>query len=111
MCHSNRNMKKYLFTLLTAGFLNSCNYLDIVPDNVATIEYAFRTRNTAESYLFTCYSWLPHHAAIAQVPVFLSGDEVWLYPDISGREPWQIALGNQNIVNPILNFWSGEAGG
>ncbi|MDR1156273.1 MAG: RagB/SusD family nutrient uptake outer membrane protein [Bacteroidales bacterium] len=34
----------------------SCDYLDVVPDNVATIEYAFANRNTAEKFLYTCYN-------------------------------------------------------
>ncbi|MBD1423096.1 RagB/SusD family nutrient uptake outer membrane protein [Sphingobacterium chuzhouense] len=91
------------------GF-SGCNYLDIVPDNVATIDYAFRTRNTAESYLFTCYSWLPGHAASSAVPDFVSGDEIWLYQNVSGRPNWQIARGNQGVVNPLLNFWAGKEG-
>ncbi|HTG55175.1 MAG TPA: hypothetical protein VL943_02815, partial [Niabella sp.] len=37
--------------------LSSCKkYLDIVPDNVGTLDYAFRNKNEAENYLFTCYS-------------------------------------------------------
>ncbi len=95
-------------SLIGSSMLHSCKYLDIVPDNVATIEYAFKTRNTAESYLFTCYSWMPGHAASSQVPEFLSGDEIWLYNNVSGRNNWQIARGNQNVVSPYLNFWSGK---
>ncbi|TJZ62934.1 RagB/SusD family nutrient uptake outer membrane protein [Sphingobacterium olei] len=101
---------KIILAFLSSALLllQSCSYLDIMPDNVATIDYAFRTRNTAESYLFTCYSWLPNHAATSQVPDFISGDEIWTYPNVSGRANWQIARGNQNVVTPYLNFWSGK---
>ena len=34
------------------------SWLDIVPDNVATLDNAFALRTTAERYLFTCYSYL-----------------------------------------------------
>ena len=38
----------------------SCNeFLDIVPDNVETIDHAFNLLVEAEKYLFTCYSYLP----------------------------------------------------
>lgn len=103
-------MKKIIIGIISVLTFCSCNYLDIVPDNVATIDYAFRTKTSAESYLFTCYSWLPNHAASSSIPSFYAGDEIWLYPNI-GREGWEIALGNQNVVNPILNYWSGENSG
>ena len=36
---------KHLFTsTLLAILITSCNYLDIVPDNIATLEMAFNTR-------------------------------------------------------------------
>lgn len=57
--------KKYFFSkqlalitvLLTlACSISACKkYLDVVPDNVAVIENAFKLRNEAEKYLFTCY--------------------------------------------------------
>ena len=60
-----------IMKILTAGimltWITSCSdYLDIVPDNVATIEYAFRMRSTAEQYLFTCYSFIPKLGTIHQ---------------------------------------------
>jgi len=48
---------KHLFTsTLLAILITSCNYLDIVPDNIATLEMAFNTRANAEKYLATCYT-------------------------------------------------------
>lgn len=96
--------------------LSSCKYLDIVPDNVATIDYAFRLRTQAQKYLFTCYSYLPSYAEWTSNPALISGDEVWFfypYLGITGAPPenWEIARGNQNIVSPYLNFWDGENGG
>ena len=45
---------KHLFTsTLLAILITSCNYLDIVPDNIATLEMAFNTRANAEKYLAT----------------------------------------------------------
>ncbi|MDF2476597.1 MAG: RagB/SusD family nutrient uptake outer membrane protein, partial [Sphingobacterium sp.] len=55
-------MKKIHLSVLFIAFsmssmLTSCSkYLDIVPDNVGTLDYAFRNRNEAENYLFGCYS-------------------------------------------------------
>ena len=37
----------------------SCNFLDVMPDKLGTIEYAFRDQVSAEKYLATCYSYIP----------------------------------------------------
>lgn len=53
--------------------LSSCDsFLDIVPDDIATIDNAFTMRAQAEKYLFTCYYYLPLMACwrqIRQLPV------------------------------------------
>jgi len=86
----------------------SCQkYLDIVPDNVATVEYAFRMRVTAEKYLFTCYSFLPKMGDMYQNPGMFGGDELWLSADKSWWSNWVVALGNQNVNNPVLDYWNG----
>lgn len=64
-------MKKLNIYVLMALFaLCSCNnYLDIVPDNIATIDNAFTMRSEAEKFLFTCYSYMPSHGS-KEIPVF-----------------------------------------
>ncbi|OUN76135.1 hypothetical protein B5G09_11415 [Alistipes sp. An54] len=50
-----------ILTLLTIVFCcYSCNYLDIVPDELPTEEDAFNDRYAAERYLYSCYSHLPN---------------------------------------------------
>jgi len=107
--------KKYLIlALFSIALLSSCKkYLDIVPDNVATIDYAFRNRDEAEKYLFTCYSYLPDlgnpHTNIG----IMGGDEfVVNYPTkyAYDLDPtlFAISLGNQNVVSPYANYWDGS---
>ena len=98
-----------------SGLFGACNYLDVVPDNIATIDDAFTTRSMAEKYLFTCYSYMPAHADINS-QAFLTGDEFWvLYPQSPTffyNDPFeQIARGNQAVVSPSLNYWDGLNGG
>src|SRR5690606_14036811 len=103
--------------LMLLGLLCSCNYLDIVPDNIATVDNAFKLRSQAEKYLFTCYSYIPNHASTGNNPALLSGDEVWFYypykniPNFQPPSNWEIARDNQNILDPYLNFWDGLNGG
>ncbi|OJV40814.1 MAG: hypothetical protein BGO29_14675 [Bacteroidales bacterium 36-12] len=89
----------------------SCNdFLDIVPDNVATIDNAFKNTIEAEKYLFTCYHYLPRSGSTDGNVGLLSGDEIWI-PDF--RQYFQaatwstIARGNQNTTNPAANYWDG----
>ncbi|QEC54228.1 putative outer membrane starch-binding protein [Anseongella ginsenosidimutans] len=109
---------KSFFIALSFLGLNACNYLDVVPDNVATVDYAFRMRSQAEKYLFTCYSYLPEYGNWGSNPGLLTGDEIWLFypyqtaPDVSRPpEVWEVARGNQTMLNPYLDYWDGGNGG
>jgi hypothetical protein len=91
-----------------------CNdFLDVIPDNVATIDHAFQDRVSAERYLFTCYSYLPQHHSASSNPAFVGGDENIIL--INTRQgyfgfdfPFYIVRGLQNTENPYVNYWSGE---
>ncbi len=101
--------------LLTGGAVlllstTACNkYLDIVPDNVATIDNAFTMRIEAEKFLFTCYSFLPKDGDVFYNVGMMSGDELWVptqeWDFVSYG--WRLARGGQNAANPYLNSWNG----
>ncbi|MDR0574811.1 MAG: RagB/SusD family nutrient uptake outer membrane protein [Tannerella sp.] len=93
-----------------AVLFGGCNeFLDVTPDNVATIDYAFRLRTAAESFLFTCYSYMPSHSAPGGNPALCGGDEAWLVPTSSNTGA-AIGRGNQRVVEPYMNAWQGSAG-
>lgn len=106
-----------LFFSIFSGITGCKKYLDVVPDNVATIENAFTLRASAEKYLFTCYTYLPRDGSFNTNPGFATADEVWyMYPskDIGsgdGVRFWNIARGGQNVSSPLGNFWEGINGG
>jgi len=88
----------------------SCSdYLDVVPDNVATMDHAFKNRLEAEGFLFGIYSNIPRSCNIDNNPGLLGGDEGWLI-DNADNYPnpllWGIAKGEQNTQSPMANFWS-----
>ena len=97
--------------LLAALTFGSCqNYLDVIPDNMATIDNAFAMRNVAERYLFTCYSWMPYHNSIGGNPAFFGGHELWPIPN--NTDPtWSLPRGQQNAQSPIANYWDGQNNG
>ena len=103
-------IKKISLTVLLGASAFSCNnFLEIVPDNIATIEHAFNMRSTAERFLFTCYSYIPALGSLSGNPAHTAGDEFWL-PQDNGTPAWQIARGNQNVVNSYMNYWQGNQG-
>ncbi|MDR1172593.1 MAG: RagB/SusD family nutrient uptake outer membrane protein [Bacteroidales bacterium] len=107
-------MKKRIFsitTLLSVLLLfGSCDkFLDVTPDNLATIDYAFRLRTAAESFLFTCYSYMPSHAATGGNPAMFGADEFWL-PPTSANNSFALGRGNQRVVGPYMNAWQGLNG-
>ena len=69
--------------------LSSCDsFLDIVPDDIATIDNAFTMRAQAEKYLFTCYYYLPAHGLLEANPAIAGGMGFsWsrIMPDATGR--------------------------
>lgn len=102
---------KIIKTWIVCGVLllaTSCNkYLDIVPDNVATIDNAFTMRNTAEKFLFTCYSYLPKTGSYIYDPAVLQADEMWhIFINYASMS---MVRGFQSIVSPYFDYWSGTS--
>lgn len=108
----------YIFALCLLGFANEgCkDYLDVTPENVGTIDYAFRNRNEAEKYLFTCYNTLQGMSNVIYDPGFTTSGEI-VYPNDLTERPvndvgFQLIRGTtQNISNPVLNYWDGTSNG
>lgn len=107
-------MKKTLAIFLL--FLISCekDFLDVVPDNIATIDLAFNTRSGAKNFLSTCYNYIPEHAHVEQNFSMLAGDEVWYYAEndfyMNNETSFRVAKGLQNSASPYLNYWEGGRG-
>lgn len=98
----------YIIAILFAGILFSCDsFLDVVPDNVATIDNAFSDKYNAEKYLFTCYSYLPDFAEPNDNPALAGGDDIWYSEFHKNSNSVQLAKGYQNITNPFFDKWRG----
>lgn len=110
-----RYWKTLLCLMLCLCFIR-CNkdYLDVVPDNVATVDHAFANKNEAEKFLFTCYSYLPREGHPDMNPAISTGDEAWTYwpmtQDYFSKDPYNIARNEQNKNSPLMNYWDGYDG-
>jgi starch-binding outer membrane protein, SusD/RagB family len=102
-----------LILFLFAGIASCKKYLDVVPDNVATIDHVFKLRNEAEKYLFTLYSYMPKGGDGWYNPAFMGGDEIWL-PE-TAQDHWhpifRMARGEQNKDLPLFDEWAGKRKG
>lgn len=115
-------MKKNIFNSILAITFGvycligvSCtDYLNVVPDNIPTIDNAFQNRKEAEGFLFGVYSFLPRSNHLDMNPGLTSGDEGWLIePANYYTNPilWKIAMGEQNTQSPLGNYWSSAQSG
>src|SRR3954469_19202795 len=100
-------IKKWL-PVLCIFFAGSCKkYLDVVPDNVATIDNAFKLKQEATKYLATCYSYLPASGDLQSNPALCAGDEFWMVaPFAISESPWKIAMGYQTASTIYMPGWS-----
>ncbi|TKG96409.1 RagB/SusD family nutrient uptake outer membrane protein [Puteibacter caeruleilacunae] len=102
-------------TVIICGtLLTSCSeYLDVVPDDVATLDHAFQNKNEAKNFMHGCYSYLPNFTHIDQNPGLITNDEFCLFETAERAEyyGWEIARGFQNTNDPYINFWDGKKGG
>lgn len=111
-------MKKIsIFIISLSALLFSCtDYLDVVPDNLATIDYAFYDRMGAEKFLTTCYSYLPRFGSYGSDVSIQGSDEVMIHAQeevywLDGFHTYRVIRGQQNVSSPLANFWDGANSG
>lgn len=91
--------------------LESCedSFLDVVPDNVTTLGHAFKLRNEAQKYLFTCYAYIPKNGDGIYNIGMLAGDETWIAANRAALTSYafNVATGTQRKAQPYMNAWEG----
>src|SRR5690554_3841846 len=113
----NSIIKTIYILFIAISMINCSDYLDVVPNDVPRIEHAFSNRETAERFLFSCYSFLPNIIHMWNYPAYFNSLDEF---DVSGGNytiafqgtpAGKISYGGQNAENPIQNYWSGGNGG
>ena len=101
-----KSLNKFIFVIIAGLISVSCNYLDVVPDNVATVDHAFSDRYTAELYLATCYWNLPRLGDMNANPAIFGSLEMILNNErINITGGFQFGLGYHSPTNPLINYW------
>jgi hypothetical protein len=109
MKKNNEIMKRYikymLMTGLVAMFFSCADFLDVVPDNIPTMDHAFQNRGEAEKYLVGLYSYLPTFGSSDVNPALAGAGEVWRtwawgYVNWNG---WVLATQGNIVSGPYFN--------
>ncbi|HCC52783.1 MAG TPA: RagB/SusD family nutrient uptake outer membrane protein [Porphyromonadaceae bacterium] len=114
MKHITKTAKLLIICLSTLLFANCSDYLDVVPDGVATLDNAFSNRVNSEKFLYTCYNMIPSQNDPFTYPGNVGFDEIWWDIDASGlnnRSGARIARNDQNASDPFQNYWDGRRDG
>lgn len=108
-------MKKivYIGVFIAGISFSSCNYLDVIPDNITTIDMAFNNRVNARKYLATCYNFLPFTYDMGNNASISCADDycpyLMKYDRWDFTNSWNWARGLQSSSEPLFNYWSGGA--
>lgn len=113
-----RTLLKIFLAAIPILFTVSCKkYLDVTPDNVATLNSSFSNANETQAYLFGCYANMQGLADVRRNAGFTTSAEV-IFPvnlndrstlgGLGGDGGFTIMQGFQNASNPLLNYWDGN---
>ena len=113
---TTKRLRIFAALVVTVSIAASCTkkFLDVVPDNVATVDNAFTSKSEAEKYLVTCYSYLPIEEDPTYNPGLTASDETWIEDNeihIRSTNVAQLPRGGQNTSDPIVNYWDGTRDG
>ncbi len=103
-------MKKtilYIIIIIPLALLSSCDYLDVVPDNVATLDNAFADRYTSEKYLATCYWSMPKSGGWNENPAMFGAMEM-IFNQESNDGGMLVARGYDNPTQVYFNYWDAD---
>lgn len=103
-----KNIKYYIYLLLlfaaTGTELTSCEFLDVVPNEIDTEEDAFSDYTAVQRYLYSCYSYLPNSRNGSGSLDLMTGDEV-----VTAFEHETFASfpkGNYSSSNTVISYWN-----
>ena len=105
--------KNIIVALLIGASLHSCDYLDIVPDDTPILADAFKNEQTAENFVFACYSFIPNYLNFRQ-------NFSWCTtPETVGSAHWtttwftfmRMQQGLYNSADPIIDVWQSSYNG
>jgi len=101
-------MKKIIFYIMFVFIASSCNkYLEVVPADVPKLDDAFKNENTAEGYLYSCYSYIPViNDARTNFSWLMSNETVGSYHwGVQYFSFLRVQQGMHSASEPVLDIW------
>ena len=100
-----------LFIMASVIFSGCSDYLNIVPDNITTVDKMFENKSKILQALATCYSFIPDKFNDHYRTNLTLGNE-YMFPTIYAHRTDvfvsnRIMMGDQNADAPYLNYWDG----
>ncbi|RPE12189.1 RagB/SusD family nutrient uptake outer membrane protein [Chitinophaga lutea] len=99
-------LKITVFCIVLTGTVSCNKYLDVVPDNIPTIDNAFSDRYNAMKFLATCYWGIPKSAGWNENPAMLGAMEMIFNRTHRSQAGMQFALGENSAALALTNYWS-----
>jgi hypothetical protein len=104
-----KKIKILLFASLLMGLTACGEWLNVVPDGIATLDMAFNSRAQARKYLATCYYYQPRNGG-SDDPATLGGDDIWTrrtshFSTRFNLQGLDISDGMQNATSPVMPRW------
>lgn len=101
-----------IILIMVLGSISCDKFLNVVPDNTATINKAFKMRHQAQKFLYTLYHYLPvnllEHTKNRPInPAYQTGER-WY---VNHTPPEILEMGEQNPLSPYFNYWDGGRSG
>jgi len=109
------NCKIWTIALMLVWLVTSCSeYLDVVPDNVITLDNVYGTKEDAYRALAKVYSYLPYdwdtHATTWNLgDEYIGRIDLPVQNSTDNLRAERIMRGLQSTSDPMLNFWSSRA--
>jgi len=108
------NKIKIVICFIACFFTFSCDFLDVVPDNVPTIDHAFANRTEAQRYLYGLLGGMPDVGNYQGDPALCGSDELWISESAYSTNPrtlTRLLKGEQGPVDPLANYWMSRQNG
>ena len=93
--------------LFSMSLLSACDYLDVVPDQIPTLDNAFSDRTTTLRYLSSCYWALPRCGWNGN-PAWCGAMEMCVNRQSQAYAGIQVGLGADNASLTFFNYWSND---
>ena len=92
-----------LLSVLLSTSLLSCNYLDVLPDEMPHFRDAFATPEAARNFLYSTYAFIPNPRSNQSVD-WWTGDELLMSFE---HELWaSFVRGTFTAGNPVISYWN-----